>query len=93
MPRSPERDNGYDHRAGTIDLNIEKHTQVRLRVHRFVIRRIDRLIHYGNSWVSPMNSMSESAVNTCDHIVQVSRCRGGLILVEFCGVFNLVVYY
>ena len=30
-------DNGSDHRAGTIDLNIEKHMQVRLRVHRIVI--------------------------------------------------------
>ena len=34
-----ERDNGNDHRAGTIDLNIEKHAQVRLRVHRIVILR------------------------------------------------------
>ena len=33
-------DNGNDHRAGTIDLNIEKQTQVRLRVHRIVIPRI-----------------------------------------------------
>ena len=32
-------DNGNDHRAGTIDLNIEKHAQDRLRVHRFVIPR------------------------------------------------------
>jgi hypothetical protein len=33
-------DNGSDHRAGTIDLIIEKHTQVRLRVHRIVIMRL-----------------------------------------------------
>ena len=33
------RQNGYDHRAGTINLNFKKHAQVRLRVHRFVIRR------------------------------------------------------
>ena len=32
-----KRDNGNDHRAGTINLNIEKHTQVRIRVHRIVI--------------------------------------------------------
>jgi hypothetical protein len=31
--------NGNDHRAGTIDLNIENHAQVRLRVHRIVIPR------------------------------------------------------
>ena len=30
-------DNGYDHRAGTNDLIINSHAQVRLRVHRFVI--------------------------------------------------------
>ncbi|MDB2526510.1 hypothetical protein N9X53_07480 [Mariniblastus sp.] len=30
-------DNVNDHRAGTNDLNIEKHMQVRLRVHRIVI--------------------------------------------------------
>ena len=34
-----KRHNGNDHRAGTINLNIEKHAQVRLRVHRIVIRR------------------------------------------------------
>ena len=33
-------DNGNDHRAGTSDLNIEKHTQVRLRMHRIVILRL-----------------------------------------------------
>ena len=32
--------NGYDHRAGTINLIIENHTQARLRVHRFVIPRL-----------------------------------------------------
>ena len=32
-----KRDNGNDHRAGTINLNIEKHSQVRIRVHRIVI--------------------------------------------------------
>jgi hypothetical protein len=39
-------DNGYDHRAGTINLNFKKHAQVRLRVHRFVIRRFpDSCVH------------------------------------------------
>ena len=30
-------DNGYDHRAGAIDLNIEKYSQFRRRVHRIDI--------------------------------------------------------
>ena len=34
------RDNGYDHRAGTINLNFKKHAQVRLRVHHIVIPRL-----------------------------------------------------
>ena len=33
-----KQDNVRDHRAGTSDLIIEKHTQVRLRVHHIVIR-------------------------------------------------------
>ena len=37
--------NGYDHRAGTINLNIEKDAQVRLRVHRFASPRFR---HSGN---------------------------------------------
>jgi hypothetical protein len=41
--RAPELDNGNDHRAGTIKRNIEKHTQVRLRVHRIVITRLSAL--------------------------------------------------
>ena len=36
------RHNGNDHRAGTIDLNIKKHAQVRLRVHRIVTPRCSR---------------------------------------------------
>lgn len=35
--RMIQSDNGYDHRAGTTILNIEKDAQARLRVHRFVI--------------------------------------------------------
>ena len=35
-----KRDNGKDHRAGTIDLITNSHAQVRLRVHRIVIRRL-----------------------------------------------------
>ena len=34
-----ERDNVRDHRAGTIDRPLQKHAQVRLRVHHIVIRR------------------------------------------------------
>jgi hypothetical protein len=33
-------DNGNDHRAGTSDLNTEKHAHVRLRVHRIVIPQL-----------------------------------------------------
>ncbi len=32
-------DNGKDNRAGTIDLNMKKYAQVRLRVHHIVIPR------------------------------------------------------
>ena len=35
-----ERDNVRDHRAGTSDQPLQKHAQVRLRVHHIVIRRI-----------------------------------------------------
>ena len=38
------RDNGGDHRAGTIDLSFKKHAQVRLRVHHIVIQRFGMLI-------------------------------------------------
>ena len=34
-----EPDNARDHRAGTSDHPLQKHTQVRLRVHHIVIRR------------------------------------------------------
>ena len=39
-----KRHNDNDHRAGTIDLNIEKHAQVRLRVHRIVMRSVGCLV-------------------------------------------------
>ena len=41
---SYEMDNGSDHRAGTIDRPLQKHAQVRLRVHHIVIRRLTRVL-------------------------------------------------
>ena len=73
---SVERDNGNDQRAGTIDLNIENDAQVRLRVHRIVIRRYCGLAIirsgncFANSWlvislrVSP-SKFALSLIQTC----------------------------
>ena len=36
-----EANNGNDHRAGTINLNIKNHAQVRIRVHLIVIPRCE----------------------------------------------------
>ena len=41
--RAPNRDNGSDHRAGTIDHSFLNHAQVRLRVHHIVITRLQAL--------------------------------------------------
>jgi len=48
-----KRHNANDHRAGTNDLDVEKHTQVRLRVHRIVI---------GSSWLQPSHHDSDRSV-------------------------------
>ena len=44
-------DNGNDHRAGTSNLNIQKHAQVRLRVHRIVIPRFLLPLRRIEPWV------------------------------------------
>ena len=46
-----ESENGNDHRAGTIDLNFKKHTQVRLRVHRIVIWSFCGLVNHDISCI------------------------------------------
>jgi hypothetical protein len=62
VERLIESDNGNDHRAGTIDLFIEKHMQVRLRVHRIVITPIPATVCVGDSVVCPGGTVDHFVV-------------------------------
>ena len=63
-------DNGFDHRAGTSDSPFQKHAQARLRVHRFVIRRIP-----ASSWIrqSPLVyfNVLQSGFQQIDGIIEM----------------------